>query len=299
MDVLINVLLMIGGAVTVFFFGRSIFGMLFSMDSQRQYQKRMRQLQFTNEGESQSDGTADAINTVTTPIIRYVLPKLRPRDKEQLAKDLKIAGWDKTYSPDQFIAMNILLKMIGVVLGGAVGFLVSPLLGGILFLALFFGFTFLFNNSLKEKKTKIFREFPNFIRIVQGYLTAGIPIAKAIEQSLPYMSPEWQKIMKNFVINTNLSSVQDAIVILNQEVDIFEVQEFFSLIRLNLEQGINIKESFEGQREKVIDMQLEVMLEAIGRRQMMATILQGPLLLTMIVGFGLPIFYSMFTFTSV
>lgn len=298
MDILLNTLLMVGGAVAVFFFGRSFFGMMFSMDSHRQLQKRMRQLQFDEEGKRENDNTAEMVNTVTTPVIKYILPKLKMRDKEQLQKELKIAGWDKTFNPDQYIAMNIILKLVGVLIGLVLFFKVSPLMGAILFLAFFFGFSFLFTNSLKEQKKKIFNEFPNFIRIVQGYLTAGIPIAKAIEQALPYMSPEWKKIMKTFVINTNLSSVQDAIQKLNDEVDIFEVQEFFSLIKLNLEQGIDIKESFEGQREKVIDMQLEVMMEVIGRRQMMATILQGPLLLTMIVAFGLPVFYSMFTFTS-
>lgn len=298
MDILLNLLLMLGGAVAVFFFGRSFFGMMFSMDNQRQQQKRMRQLQFDNDGKKETDNTAEMVDTITSPIIKYILPKLKMRDKEQLQKDLKIAGWDKNFTPDQFIAMNMILKLVGVLIGIVAYSLLSPLFGFVFFALLFFGFSFFFKNSLTEQKKKIFREFPNFIRIVQGYLTAGIPIAKAIEQALPYMSPEWKKIMKTFVINTNLSSIQDAIQKLNDEVDIFEVQEFFSLIKLNLEQGIDIKASFEGQREKVVDMQLEVMMEVIGRRQIMATIIQGPLLLTMIVAFGLPVFHSMVTFST-
>jgi hypothetical protein len=67
---------------------------------------------------------------------------------------------------------------------------------------------------------------------------------------------------------------------------------------LNIEQGINVKESFDGQREKVVDMQFESMMAKIGQRQMMATLLQGPLLLTMILSFGLPVIYSMVNFTS-
>lgn len=298
MDTILNILLIVGGAIAVFYFGRSFFGMMFSMDSQRQYQKRMRQLQFTEDGNKAEEGSAEMINTVTSPIIKYILPKIKMKDKEQLQKDLKIAGWDSIYTPEQFVAMNILMKLLAVPVGFLVNFLLSPMFGIAVGVMLFFGLPFFFNNSLKEQKKKIFREFPNFIRIVQGYLTAGIPIAKSIEQALPYMSPEWKKLMKNFVINTNLSSVQEAIDKLNDEVDIFEVQEFFSLIKLNLEQGIDIKQSFESQRDKVVDMQLEVMMEVIGRRQVMATILQGPLLLTMIISFGLPVFYSMVTFTS-
>ena len=297
MDMLLNILLLVGGAITIFFFARSFFGMMFSMDSHRQHQKRMRQLKFTEEGRKQSDGTAEMINTVTTPVIKYLLPKLRMRDKNKLKKDLKIAGWDANFTPDQYLAMDIILKIVGVILGGLL-FAVSWQMALVWFVLPFFGFGFFFNNSIKEKKKKIFSEFPNFIRIIQGYLTAGIPLAKAVEEALPYMSPEWKVMMKEFVINTNLLSVQDAIGKLNDEVDIFEIQEFFSLVRLNIEQGINVKESFDGQREKVVDMQFEAMMGKIGQRQMMATILQGPLLLTMIVSFGLPVLYSMVNFTS-
>lgn len=297
MNMVFNILLMVGGATTVFFFARSFFGMMFSMDSQRQHQKRMRQLKFTEDGRKSSDGTAEMINTVTTPIIKYLLPKLRMRDKEKLKKDLKIAGWDSNFTPDQYIAMDIILKIVGVILGGLL-LNVSWQMAVIWFALPFFGFGFFFNNSIKEKKKKIFNEFPNFIRIIQGYLTAGIPLSKAVEEALPYMSPEWKVMMKDFVINTNLLSVQDAIGKLNDEVDIFEIQEFFSLVRLNIEQGINVKESFDGQREKVVDMQFESMMAKIGQRQMMATVLQGPLLITMIVSFGLPVLYSMVNFTS-
>lgn len=297
MSMLFNILLMVGGAITVFFFARSFFGMMFSMDSHRQHQKRMRQLKFTEDGRKSSDGTAEMIDTVTTPIIKYLLPKLRMRDKDKLKKDLKMAGWDSNFTPDQYIAMDIILKVVGVVLAGLL-FNVSWQMALVWFVLPFFGFGFFFNNSIKEKKKKIFNEFPNFIRIIQGYLTAGIPLSKAVEEALPYMSLEWKAMMRDFVINTNLLSVQDAIGKLNDEVDIFEIQEFFSLVRLNIEQGINVKESFDGQREKVVDMQFEAMMGKIGQRQMMATVLQGPLLITMIVSFGLPVLYSMVNFTS-
>lgn len=297
MDTLITILLLGGGVLTVFFFARSFFGMLFSMDSQRQHQKRMRQLQFTEEGRKATDGTADMIDTLTSPVIKYLLPKFQMRDKEKLKKDLKIAGWENNFTPEQYIAMNIILKIVGVVAGAIfIGF--AWQMAVVWFVLGFFGFGFFFNNSIKERKKKIFNEFPNFIRIIQGYLTAGIPLSKAVEEALPYMSPEWKVLMKEFVINTNLLSVQDAIQKLNEEVDIFEIQEFFSLIRLNIEQGINVRESFDGQREKVVDMQFEAMMNTIGQRQVMATILQGPLLLTMIVAFGLPVLYSMVNFTS-
>lgn len=280
------------GAVLFFFFSRSFFGLLFSMDNYKNHQKRMRQLQFTEDGKRGNEDTKEAIDKITSPIVRYVLPKFKMRDKETLERDLRMAGWDAYFNAEQYQAMNLILKAVGIVLG-ALFFQVAPLFGVVWFVIPFFGFGFFFNNSLKERQKKIFQAFPDFIRVIQGYLSAGVPLAKAVEESFPYMTPEWKKIMKSFLVNTELMSLQDAIEGINDDVDIFEIQEFFSLVKLNLEQGIDVKESFSSQREKVMDLQYEVMLNKIGQRQLMATVVQGPLLLTIIVAFGLPTLHAM------
>lgn len=287
-----NAVFVLIGAVLFFFFSRSFFGLLFSMDNYKNHQKRMRQLQFTEDGKRGNEDTKEAIEKITSPIIRYVLPKFKMRDKETLERDLRMAGWDAYFNAEQYQAMNLILKAVGLVLG-ALFFQVAPLFGVVWFVIPFFGFGFFFNNSLKERQKKIFQAFPDFIRVIQGYLSAGVPLAKAVEESFPYMTPEWKKIMKSFLVNTELMSLQDAIEGINDDVDIFEIQEFFSLVKLNLEQGIDVKESFSSQREKVMDLQYEVMLNKIGQRQLMATVVQGPLLLTIIVAFGLPTLHAM------
>lgn len=281
-----EILLVLFGTAVFFFFSRSLFGLLFSMDSHKNHQKRMRQLQFSDDKKTNED-TKEAINKITAPVIRYLFPWLKVRDVEVLNRDLRIAGWDDYFNAEQYRAMNILLKVLGVILG-VLFYNVSPFMGVIWFVLPFFGLGFFFKNSLKERQNKIFQAFPDFIRVIQGYLSAGVPLAKAVEEAFPYMSPEWKKIMKSFLINTNLMSLNEAIERINDDVDIFEIQEFFSLIKLNLEQGIDVKESFSSQREKVMDLQYEVMLKKIGQRQLMATLVQGPLLLTLIVAFGLP-----------
>lgn len=284
---MLNVVLVLLGTIVFFFFSRSLFGLLFSMDSHKNHQKRMRQLQFSEDGNKVNDETREAINKITSPVIRYLFPRLKLRDTETLNRELKIAGWDGYFDADQYRALNIILKVIGVILG-AVFYQFSPLVGAVWFILPFFGLGFFFKNSLKERQQKIFQAFPDFIRVIQGYLSAGVPLAKAVEESFPYMTPEWKKIMKSFLINTNLMSLQEAIERINDDVNIFEIQEFFSLIKLNLEQGIDVKESFTSQREKVMDLQYEVMLKKIGQRQLMGTLIQGPLLLTLIFAFGLP-----------
>lgn len=289
---MLNVLFVLVGAVLFFFFSRSFFGLLFSMDNYKNQQKRMRQLQFSEDGKRGNDDTKEAIDKITSPIIRHILPKFKMRDKETLERDLRMAGWDNYFNAEQYQAMNLILKALALVLG-TLFFQVSPMFGVVWFVIPFFGFGFFFNNSLKERQKKIFQAFPDFIRVIQGYLSAGVPLAKAIEEAFPYMTPEWKKIMKAFLVNTNLMSLQDALEHINEDIDIFEIQEFFSLVKLNLEQGIDVKESFSSQREKVMDLQYEVMLNKIGQRQLMATVIQGPLLLTIIVAFGLPTLHAM------
>ncbi|AJD93464.1 hypothetical protein JMA_41470 (plasmid) [Jeotgalibacillus malaysiensis] len=292
---MITVLFVVIGAVLFFFFSRSFFGLLFSMDNYKNHQKRMRQLQFTEDGKRVNDDTKEAIDKITSPVIKHILPRFRMKDRETLEKELRMAGWDVYYTPEQFMAMNVITKLLGLIVGFMV-YQIAPLFGVVAFVALFFGFNVFFKNTLKERRKKVFQAFPDFIRVIQGYLSAGIPLAKAIEEAFPYMSPEWKRIMKSFLVNTNMRSLHEAIERINDDVDIFEIQEFFSLVKLNLEQGIDVKESFSGQREKVMDMQYEVMLEKIGHRQLMATVIQGPLLLTMIVAFGLPTLNAMMNF---
>ena len=85
----------------------------------------------------------------------------------------------------------------------------------------------------------------------------------------------------------------EAITDMQNKIDIFEVREFWSLIKLNTDQGIDINECFSSQSQKIRDMQLQVMLEKIGKREIMSIAIQGPLLLTMIISFGLPTFTQM------
>lgn len=284
--------------VFVFLLARNIFTLLFAMENYNIHKKRLEQLKFNNKKMvSEEEQTKDLIDKITRPAITYILPKLKVRDNDELRKDLELTGWDKYFNPMQFRAMNLTLKIIGVI-----AFIllmnISLVFAIVWFVALFFIFGFLFNNSLKEKKTQLFSEFPEFIRITQGYLTANVPFSKAVEKSLEYVGDSWRPLLQEFVINCDVKSIEEAIEELKNKVDIFEVKELLSLIRLNLDQGIDVKESFDRQAEKVRDMQLEVVSSKIAKRQMLAVALQGPLLITLIGAFGLESFSSMMSFSS-
>src|SRR5690625_845105 len=294
---MMQILLIIGGAILTFIFARSFFTLVFSMQTHKTHKERMKMLRQEGEEETDDERLSKAIDLITKPVVRFILPNFKPTPTEDLERDLRFVGWDQYLSPAQFRSVDLLLKTIGVI-SLFVFFPMGWFFSLVFFVLFFFMFKFLFNNSIKILKEELFKEFPEFIQIIQGYLMANIPLTKAVEETIPYVGDEWKLILRDFVLNSNVQSLPDAIDTLCDDVNVFEVREFFSLVKLNLEQGINIKESFESQNEKIKEMQMEAMMKKIGQREMMAKIVQAPLLLSMFAAAGLPTFYSMMNFTT-
>lgn len=283
--------------ISIIWLGNTIFTAVFSLEHYKTHKKRLEQLKFDNKRTSDKEELQNLINKITKPAITYILPFLKRRNEKELNRDLKLAGWSEYFNAKNFIAMNITLKIIGIALLLLL-FPYSKLFAIIWFVAFFFLFGFLFKNSLKEKKSKLLVEFPDFIRITQGYLTADLPFTKAIEETIQYVGEGWKPLLRNFVINCDVKSIEQAIEILVEEVNIFEVRELFALVRLNLEQGINIKDSFENQVEKVRDLQLIIFEDKIRKRQVMCMFLQAPILLCVFGAFGLPTIHSMINLST-
>lgn len=279
---------------TFYLFIRNVFSLMFSVDNHSLHKKRLKQLQFNNKRTSSDDrSTKEFIDKFTSPVANHVLPKITNLgDMSKLERGLEMSQWNKMFTPTTFVAMDLTLKIIGVVIFAVIGPF-SWQFGLVWFLILFFLFRFLYSNSRNERRFRLLSQFPEFIRITQGFLTSNMPLPQAIESSLPYVGEEWRPLLQEFVINTEVYSQNECIDMLSNKVDIFEVRELWSLIKLNSEQGIDIKESFNNQADKVREMQLEVMMNKIGKRQTMSIAIQGPLLLTMILSFGLPTFASM------
>lgn len=280
--------------ITFYMFIRNIFSLMFSVDNHSLHKKRLKQLQFNNKRTSSDDmSSKEFIDKFTSPVATHILPRFKNLgDMTKLEKGLEMSQWNKYFTTTTFMAMDITLKILGVVLFA----IIAPFswqFGAIWFFLLFFLFRLLYNNSRNERRFRLLSQFPEFIRITQGFLTSNMPLPQAIESALPYVGDEWRPLLQEFVINTEVYSQNECIDILSNKVDIFEVRELWSLIKLNSEQGIDIKESFSNQADKVREMQLEVMMNKIGKRQTMSIAIQGPLLLTMILSFGLPTFASM------
>ena len=267
---------------------------LFTNRDMKMDKKRKAQLNFDNKRTSSQDMNAmGLIDTVTNPVRKYILPKINVNEtkRARLEKDIMLADW-KGFDATTFMALDITLKCVGLIFG--LIFLTKSTFMAILwFIIPFFGLRILFNNSISNRKYNLLSEFPDFIRITQGFLCSDIPLVEAIENTIPFVGPTWKPLLREFVINANIYSQNECINELKEKVPIFEVNELWSLIQLNLDQGVDVRQSFDNQAEKVKALQKEVMLNKITKRQMLATLIQAPLLLCMMAGFGLPTFKNM------
>lgn len=276
--------------ILVFFlFVRNVIKLIFGLENEEMHRRRLKQLDFSGNriGQTQDDEAKEFLNKVTEPVIRYILPNFKYANTEQLNKDLKFSEWDKYMDAIQFQALDIILKVLGVGLFFllASSSLVFAIAWGV---GLVSGLRFLLSNSVKNKKDALFAGFPEFIRLTQGYLTAEMSLVDAIENTIEFVDEDWKPYLKRFAITARISSVRKALTELQEDIEIFEVRELLSLIRLSLDQGIDVKDSFETQTEKVRAMQLEVTMQKIEGRKMMGIALQAPLLLTIIIAFALP-----------
>ena len=282
--------------ISIVLLGNTIFTAIFSLEHYKTHKKRLEQLKFDNKRTSDKEEIQNLINKVTKPAITYILPFLKVRNEKELERDLKLAGWNEYFNARTYIALNVTLKIVGGALL-VILFPLSKIIALIWFFVFFMLLGILFKNSLKEKKSKLLIEFPDFIRITQGYLSADLPFTQAIEKTIIY-SNAWQPLLKNFIINCEVKSIEYAIDVLVEEVNIFQVRELFSLVKLNLEQGIDIKESFENQADRVRELQLLIFESKIRKRQVMCMLLQAPILLCIFGAFGLPTIYSMINLSS-
>jgi Flp pilus assembly protein TadB len=280
--------------ITLFFFSKNLFMFLFAMENYNIHRKRLKQLKFHKKEEAD---VHELIDKVTKPVITHIFTKFKPKNLEQLERDLKMAKWDKYFTPIQYRALSLTLKIAGVLLF-LLFFHASVFIATLWAVALIFGMDFLMKNSMKNRKEKLIADFPDFIRITEGYLTANVPFVQAVSESIKYVGEEWKPILQNFVIECEVKSLQDALESLKRDVDLFEVREFVALVKLTLEQGGDAKESFSAQADKIREMQKDLIALKISKRQMMAIALQAPLLLCNLLVFGLPTVSSMTSFTS-
>ena len=256
---------------------------------------RLRQLKDLRNKESMEfkemmDKLAEKSNSALMPRLKRLLPSLGKIDYVQLKKNLALATWDDTFTPESFIACVWALRVIGIaclpLLLITTGYI--RIIIGLACVIGIFGLEWWLNSGISSIKEELLAEFPDFIRIVSGYLSADMTLESSIQNSIKYVGDAWAPILKTFIVQCETTSLEMALDKLKDDVDLFEVKEFVSLVRLTVEQGGEAKDSFLSQADKIEDMQRSQLVLKVGKRKMMGQVLQAPLLLLNMVIIALP-----------
>lgn len=270
-------------------FVRNLLSWLLSMDSYKVHKKRMKQLKFEEKGQGSMD---DFLKSFCKPAEKYILPELKPYNDAEITQKLKFIGWDKYFSAKMFVCFGIMLKIVAV-LAFLVFSLKSVVVGIIWGLFLFFGLNFIFNNAVEGKKEKLLADFPEFLTITQGFLSSNLTLAQSIENTIKYVSPEWQTILSDFIVDLRMSGINVALENMNNTTGMFEIKLFSSLLRLALEKGSDVKEGIDTQVKNLTEIQQYILEKKVAKRKTLAICVQGPMLIAIFVTFGLPIIGDM------
>lgn len=263
---------------------------LFGLENYKAYITRQKQLKF-DARKKYNNAKVELLDKTTNPIIKYLDKYLPSRNADKINKNLEFIEWSKYMDAKRYYALWVLLGFIGFILALIV-YKDSKLIATILLVLMVGLLPYLYNNEIKTKKNRLLFQFPDFIRITQGYLNAGMTFQGALESSLPYIGSQWRPYIQGLIVDMKLNATSVALNNLKDKIDMFEVAEFLSMVVLVLDQGGDAKLAFESQAKNIQSVMFDLMEARVMKRNMMAQALQPLLLIDIILIFGLPMFYT-------
>ncbi len=281
-----------GGIVlAIFAIITTVFSIFFVGNSSKMESLRNEQLKDQSKKKSEAEQDAQIrqiVVQITDPIVDKVYHGANPKNQKLLAKKLKLAEWDKYFTPIQWKAFVLLLRVIAVVL------FIGLFSSSFIFASIVFSFfaimpSFLLNNSYNNHKEEIMMSFPETIKIISGYLSAGKILADAVDETSKSCAPTWSTLLKRFRDKCETDGIMDALDWFKDEVDLVEAKEFFTTLRLTLELGGSAKSGFDEQADRIQAMLRDVMQRRIEKRKIWATVVQAPIFLCIIGAFALPV----------
>lgn len=283
----LTLICMIGATFCFWLFIHQIFSAIFSVNVYRSKKKRLAQLngihqiQKTNEEQMK-----ELLDTVTGPVISHYFKKKEPKNLDTINRDLQLIGWDRYMDAERKVALSLVCKIAGLVVGGFL-FMIEPFIGVIWGAALMFTFDLAYTVTVQNKLEALLIEFPDFIETVESYLSADYDFERAVKETLP-STHHWQPILREFLVTCQYENLQTGLKQIHDMVNIFEVREFLSILQLGIEQGLDMRENIAHQSSRIEELQDIAFAKKIANREVMAVVVQGPLLITILVAFGLP-----------
>lgn len=237
---------------------------------------------------SETQRRKELVRSLSKPLEETVLANYRPRKVDLLLRKLRVTGWDVYFTPTTWAALHIWSAILGAVLAWFLWEKAQMVAIGIgVFLAIFP--TLLLNNEFNNINTELLMQFPQTIRIISGYLSAGLIMPRAFEMAARSAKPRWQKMLTTFTELCDTKGVGDALDWIKEAVDIMEAREFFAAIRLAIDDGIDPLESFEKQAKTLQQLLIDINRKKIQNRKVIATALNIPILALIMATFMLPL----------
>lgn len=288
----IEVLLTVVFLIFSWLIAHKIMTRLFGLENYKAYVAREKQLKFENT-KKYTNSSAELIDKATNPIIKHFSKFLPSRNIDEINKNLEFIGWNKYMDAQRYYALWFAFILAGLVFG-FLFITVSKIFSAVV---VFLGVAilpFVFKNEIKDKREKLLFQFPDFIRMTEGYLKSGATFQSSLESSLPYIGDEWKPLIQELIIDMKLNATSVALENLKNKVDMFEVTEFVSMVILALDQGGDAKTAFESQAVSIQKVMFDLMQKRVMQRNMMAQVIQPIVLIDIMLVFALPMVYQMF-----
>lgn len=227
------------------------------------------------------------IEQLTDPIIKLMGDRLKKGNLKNLQNDLEFVNWHKQFNALTFRAFQVVLLVVSIVgiFMISKNLIMTLLVGGIINATI----PFLMKSEIKKREKALLQEFPDLIRIMQGYLSTGFTFPEAFENTIPFVGPGWQKPLREAVVDMKLIGTKDALEKFKEKSRLPEAKEFTSMIILAIEQGGREEDAFEAQADNIHSISLDVMESKIVGRNAMAQGLQPLIMLAIILVFIVPV----------
>ena len=289
----IAILLSLSLATAFFVLNTTIYLIKSDAKTKKLKKQRRDQLSFDDTKESKQD-MSGLLNMMEEIFEKHIFKKFEPKNLDDVARLLRMSKMNSVFTPKSYIATKTTLQIGGAILA-VVMFKSFGFMGAMYGVMAMVALPLVVKSKANSRKEKLLYQFPDFIRITQGFLSANIPLVQAVKETSIFVGPDWKPILKAFVLDTELKGVNVALDNMRDEMDIFEVREFVSLVKLGFEQGGNVRDSFGAQADRIRKMQQDLMEMKLEKRKSLAVVIQAPVMLTSIMIFALPIVDS---FTS-
>ena len=246
--------------------------------------KRVDQLSFNAK---EKDVSVDQFIGGLTNFVDKKILKVKPSDSDiLLEKRLKMVELDKQFGVKEWKVFKMFMCFVGVLAGGIFA-LVNVWFGAFVGVFLSIAPSLFLHIQAKEVRLKLLTKFPDIIMIMEGYLSAGFTLNKAVEETIKFGGTTWTPILKKMVADMDIMGVEYALNELKEMSDVDEIREFASLVKIAHEQG-DVGGSFTAQVERMRVIQEDVIMQKIDGRRSLAVAANMPTMIAVFILVGAP-----------